>query len=102
MVTVEQVREQLLDVYDPELMMDIVNLGLVYDIEIEEQGRKVTIVMTLTSMGCPAFGGIQSEIVSLVGTLPGVEDVEVLLTFDPPWSKERMSDEAKTIFKYLF
>lgn len=102
MVTVEQVREQLLDVYDPELMMDIVNLGLVYDIEIEDEGRSVTIVMTLTTMGCPAFGGLQQEIVSLVGTMPGVEKVNVQLTFDPPWNKEMMSEEAKTVFKYLF
>jgi metal-sulfur cluster biosynthetic enzyme len=102
MVTEEKVREQLLEVLDPELMIDIVNLGLVYDIEVEEQGRRVTIVMTLTTMGCPAFDGLRSEIVALVGALPGVEDVQVLLTFDPPWSKERMSDEAQTLFKYLF
>jgi metal-sulfur cluster biosynthetic enzyme len=102
MVTAETVREQLLDVLDPELMIDIVNLGLVYDIDVTEAGDVVRVVMTLTTMGCPAFDGLRDEIVERVKKLPGVEAVAVELTFDPPWSKERMSEEAKILFKYLF
>ncbi|KEO82874.1 metal-sulfur cluster assembly factor [Tumebacillus flagellatus] len=102
MITEADVRRELLEVWDPELMMDIVNLGLVYDVQVREQGRRVLVVMTLTAMGCPAFDSMRDDIVSRVSTLPGVESVDVELTFSPPWSKELMSDEAKTIFRYLF
>ncbi|HEU4964560.1 MAG TPA: metal-sulfur cluster assembly factor [Bacilli bacterium] len=101
MITAEQVRERLEEVLDPELMIDIVNLGLIYDITVAEDGRLVTILMTLTTMGCPAFESMRQEIVERIETL-GVEQVNVHLTFDPPWSKERMSEEAQTIFRYLF
>ena len=101
MITPDDVRECLLDVLDPELMMDVVNLGLIYDIQVAD-GMRVGIVMTLTTMGCPAGDSIRQEIIDKVRTLPGVEDVQVDVTFDPPWTKERMSEEAQTIFRYLF
>jgi len=102
MVTEELVRGMLLDVLDPEIQIDIVNLGMVYGVETSEDGKHVKVIMTLTTMGCPAYDDLKQQILDRVGSLEGVEDVEVELTFDPPWSKEKMSEEAKLVFKYLF
>jgi len=102
MVTAETVREKLEEVYDPELMIDIVNLGLIYGIEISGDGTEVRIEMTLTTLGCPAFDSMQQEIVQRVAELPGVAKVDVELTFDPPWSREKMSEEARTLLRYMF
>jgi metal-sulfur cluster biosynthetic enzyme len=96
--TAEQVREALHQVEDPELGMDIVELGLVYDVDVE--GPKVTVTHSLTSMGCPAGPMIQEEIVNVTRSLEGVEDVEIELTWDPPWTPERMSDDAKFILGF--
>ena len=85
-------------VEDPELGMDIVELGLFYDVEID--GPKVKVIHTLTSMGCPAGPMIQEDIHNAVAALPGVGDVEVELTFDPPWTPDRMSDDAKFILGF--
>ncbi|MCL6600167.1 MAG: metal-sulfur cluster assembly factor [Alicyclobacillus macrosporangiidus] len=101
-VTEEMVRGVLTDVLDPEIQIDIVNLGMVYGVDISEDGKKVTVTMTLTTMGCPIFDDLKEQIIEKVKALPGVEDVEVVLTFDPPWDKEMMSEEAKLVFKYLF
>ncbi|WP_029423159.1 metal-sulfur cluster assembly factor [Alicyclobacillus macrosporangiidus] len=101
-VTEEMVRGVLTDVLDPEIQIDIVNLGMVYGVDVSEDGKKVTVTMTLTTMGCPIFDDLKEQIIEKVKALPGVEDVEVVLTFDPPWDKEMMSEEAKLVFKYLF
>jgi metal-sulfur cluster biosynthetic enzyme len=85
-------------VEDPELGMDVVDLGLVYDVEVE--GPKVKVLHTLTSMGCPAGAMIQEDIQRVTAELPGVEDVEVELTFDPPWTPDKMSDDAKFILGF--
>jgi metal-sulfur cluster biosynthetic enzyme len=98
MVTKEEVFEALHQVEDPELGMDIVELGLLYDAEIE--GPKVKVIHSLTSMGCPAGPMIQEDIHRVVAELPGVEDVEIELTWDPPWTPERMSDDAKFILGF--
>lgn len=95
MPTREDVVEALRQVEDPELGMDIVDLGLFYDAEIE--GSKVKIIHSLTSMGCPAGPMIQEDIHSVVAALPDVEDVEIELTWDPPWTPDKMSDDAKFI-----
>ncbi|MDQ5821446.1 MAG: metal-sulfur cluster assembly factor [Actinomycetota bacterium] len=95
MPTHEEVVEALRQVEDPELGMDIVDLGLFYDAEIE--GSKVKVIHSLTSMGCPAGPMIQDDIHSVVSALPDVEDVEIELTWDPPWTPDRMSDDAKFI-----
>ncbi|MDX6510775.1 MAG: hypothetical protein QOE36_279 [Gaiellaceae bacterium] len=87
--------EALREVEDPELGMDIVELGLVYDVEIE--GPKAKVIHTLTSMGCPAGPMIQEDIHNAAASLPGVEEVEVELSWDPPWTPDRMSDDAKFI-----
>ena len=98
MVTQNDVVEALHTVEDPELGMDIVELGLFYDAEIE--GAKVKIVHSLTSMGCPAGPMIQEDIHNAVAALPGVGEVEVELTFDPPWTPDRMSEDAKFILGF--
>lgn len=82
-------------VEDPELGMDIVDLGLLYDVEVE--GPKVKVTYSLTSMGCPAGPLIEQDIDATARSLEGVEDVEMQLTFDPPWTPDKMSEDAKFI-----
>jgi metal-sulfur cluster biosynthetic enzyme len=98
MATRDDVIEALRGVEDPELGMDIVDLGLLYDVEVE--GSKVKVIHTLTSMGCPVGPMIQENVDQVVRALPGVEDVDVELTWDPPWSPEKMSDDAKFILGF--
>jgi metal-sulfur cluster biosynthetic enzyme len=98
MPTREEVLDALHQVEDPELGMDIVDLGLLYDVEVD--GSKVKVSYTLTSMGCPAGAMIQEDIDRVVRELPGVEDVESELTFEPPWNPERMSEDAKFILGF--
>ena len=98
MPTKDQVVDALRAVEDPELGMDIVELGLLYDVEVE--GPKVKVIHTLTSMGCPVGPMIQENIDQIARSIPEVEDVEVELTWDPPWSPEKMSDDAKFILGF--
>jgi metal-sulfur cluster biosynthetic enzyme len=93
-----EVREMLRQVEDPELGMDIVDLGLLYEVEVEES--KVKVVYSLTSMGCPAGPLIAQDIEGAVRQVEGVEDVELELTFDPPWTPDKMSDDAKFILGF--
>jgi metal-sulfur cluster biosynthetic enzyme len=95
MPTKDEVLEALRQVEDPELGMDIVELGLLYDVEVA--GPRVKVTHSLTSMGCPAGPMIQEDINRTALEIPGVEDVEIELTWDPPWTPERMSDDAKFI-----
>ena len=98
MATKEEVFEVLRQVEDPELGMDIVDLGLLYDVEVE--GSKVKVLYSLTSMGCPAGPLIAGDIDRAAREVPGVEDVDLELTFDPPWTPDRMSDDAKFILGF--
>ena len=98
MPTREQVFDALRAVEDPELGMDIVELGLLYEAEIDNSHVKVT--YSLTSMGCPVGPLIEQQIVETVKDMDGVEDVEPDLTWDPPWTPERMSDDAKFILGF--
>ena len=98
MPTKDQVVDALRAVEDPELGMDIVELGLLYDVEVE--GPKVKVIHTLTSMGCPVGPMIQEDIDRVAREVPGVEDVDVELTFDPPWTPDKMSDDAKFILGF--
>ena len=98
MPTKDEVVEALRQVEDPELGMDIVDLGLLYDVEIE--GPKVKVIHTLTSMGCPVGPMIQEDIDRVARDVPGVDDVDVELTFDPPWTPDKMSDDAKFILGF--
>lgn len=96
MVTEEQVREALRVVEDPEIGISIMDLGLVYDTEIEDHSVKVT--MTLTTPFCPVGPLITSQVESVVGSLPDVDKVEVDITFSPPWDPRTMaSDEVKAM-----
>jgi metal-sulfur cluster biosynthetic enzyme len=96
--TKDDVVEALRAVEDPELGMDIVELGLLYDVEVD--GPKVKVIHTLTSMGCPVGPMIQENVDQIVRAMPEVEDVEVELTWDPPWSPDKMSDDAKFILGF--
>ena len=98
MATKEEVIEVLRQVEDPELGMDIVDLGLLYDVEVE--GPKVKILYSLTSMGCPAGPLIAGDIERTAREVEGVEEVEMELTFDPPWTPDKMSDDAKFILGF--
>ena len=98
MPTRDEVIEALRQVEDPELGMDIVDLGLLYDVEVE--GPRVKVTHSLTSMGCPAGPMIQQDIDATARQVPGVEEVESELTFDPPWTPDLMSDDAKFILGF--
>ena len=87
------VYELLLDVIDPELGVNIVDLGLVYDVQIDE--REVEVVMTLTTQGCPLGGFIEDEIVDCLAQSPQIGRVKVTLVWEPPWDPERMTDAAR-------
>jgi FeS assembly SUF system protein len=81
-------------VYDPEIPADIYELGLIYRVDIEDD-RTVKIVMTLTAPGCPVAGEMPGWVENAVGAVEGVMGVDVEMTFDPPWSADRMSEEAQ-------
>ncbi|HYY76112.1 MAG TPA: metal-sulfur cluster assembly factor [Gaiellaceae bacterium] len=98
MPTREDVFEALRVVEDPELGMDIVELGLLYDAEVEDS--KVHVTFTLTSMGCPVGPMIEQQIRETVEGMEGVQEVDAELTWDPPWSPEKMSDDAKFILGF--
>ncbi len=94
MITQKDVMEMLKEVPDPELGISVVDLGLIYDVEIAKEGI-VTVSMTLTTIGCPLFSLIAEPIKEKVGKLDGVKEVLVNLSFDPPWTPEMMSETAK-------
>ena len=81
-------------VYDPEIPADIYELGLIYRVDVDDE-RNVAVDMTLTAPGCPVAGEMPVWVENAVAAVPGVGQVKVKLTFDPPWDKDRMSDEAK-------
>ena len=93
MINEELVTEALKDVYDPELHYNIVDLGLVYDVDVKD--GDIHIRMTLTTPACPIGPMIVAQIQETVRALPGVKDVDVELTFDPLWSPDLMSEEAR-------
>jgi FeS assembly SUF system protein len=96
----DKIEETLRTVYDPEIPVNIMELGLVYEIKIE-QGGKVKITMTLTAPACPVAGEIIMEVDSKVRTIEGISDVHVHLTFDPPWTRDMMTEEAKLELGFL-
>jgi metal-sulfur cluster biosynthetic enzyme len=93
MTTVEDITDVLRDVIDPELGLDFVELGLIYDIEVE--GSTVRVTYTLTSPGCPIGPQVSEQIEEFVMELDGVDEVQPTMTFSPPWTPERMSEDAK-------
>lgn len=85
--------EQIKTVFDPEIPVNIYELGLIYEVTVPEE-KKAHILMTLTAPACPAAEMIPEEIKEKVGAIDGIDEVEVELTFEPPWTKEMMSEEA--------
>ena len=93
-LTKQTVRQALAKVIDPELQIDIVSLGLIYNVNVEEGGA-VTITMTLTSPHCPAAQSMPAEIEEKVKAVSGVSDVKIDLVWDPPWDASKMSEAAR-------
>src|SRR2546425_10492752 len=93
MVNADDVTDALRDVIDPELGLDFVELGLIYGVVVD--GGSVHVTYTLTSPGCPIGPQVAEQIDEFVGELAGVEDVQTTMTFAPPWTPERMSEDAK-------
>jgi metal-sulfur cluster biosynthetic enzyme len=98
--TEEAVREALKHVVDPELGVNIVDLGLVYNVEISEEGA-ISIEYTLTTMGCPIGPLIEHQMQSFLENVPGVTSVEAEMVLRPPWTPEMMSEEAKAALGYF-
>jgi len=90
----DQVIAALKKVYDPEMPVNIYELGLIYGLDVEPEGT-VSIRMTLTAPNCPVAGSLPAEVERAARSVPGVSDVNLELTFDPPWSKDRMSEAAR-------
>lgn len=96
----DQVEDVLRTVHDPEIPVNIYDLGLVYEIKIEG-GNKVRVTMTLTAPACPVADEIVFEVQRKLEAIEGVEDAYVMLTFDPPWTRDMMSEEAKLELGFL-
>ena len=84
--------------YDPEIPINVYDLGLVYSIDVDDPAGKVGVRMTLTAPGCPAAGYLSGDVKRKVETLPGVKEAKVDIVWDPPWTPEMMSETAKKQF----
>jgi metal-sulfur cluster biosynthetic enzyme len=100
MVSEDEVRSAMKQVEDPELGVNVVDLGLVYNVNTDDAGN-VVIDMTLTSMGCPLTEKILEDARAAVGPLEGVENVEINWVWDPPWSPDSMTEEGKFLMKVM-
>jgi FeS assembly SUF system protein len=96
----DQIEDALRTVHDPEIPVNIFELGLVYSVQVKDN-NDVQVTMTLTAPACPVAGEIILEVESKIRAIEGVNDVHVHLTFDPPWNREMMSDEAKLELGWL-
>jgi FeS assembly SUF system protein len=90
-----EVMDALHECYDPEIPVNIVDLGLVYNVDINDEAGTVHVVMTLTALGCPMAGEVMEEVQMRVNQVENVKSSTVDLTFDPPWSTDRMTEDAK-------
>jgi FeS assembly SUF system protein len=90
-----EVMDALRECYDPEIPVNIVDLGLVYGVEADDETGNVHVTMTLTALGCPLANEVVEEIEMRVGQVENVKSCKVDLTFDPPWSPDRMTEDAK-------
>jgi metal-sulfur cluster biosynthetic enzyme len=97
-ITEERVEDQLRNVIDPEIGMDLVELGLIYDIGVHDEGRHVDVTFSLTSPMCPVGDLIQEQVETEALSIEGVETVNAQLTFDPMWNPDMMSPAAKLFF----
>ena len=94
-LTEESAREALRDVLDPETGLNLIDLGLIYDVRYDPETRVVAVLMTLTTPACPAGGVMQDGVERRLGLEPGVARVDVHVTFEPPWTPERISSEGR-------
>ena len=92
----DEIIESLKTVYDPEIPVDIYELGLIYDLAVDPSGQ-VNIKMTLTSPACPVAGSLPGEVEAKAAAVPGVSTVDLELVWDPPWTMDRMSEEARLV-----
>jgi metal-sulfur cluster biosynthetic enzyme len=99
MLTAEAIRKAIRAVKDPELNLNIIDIGLVYDVEVDEAGD-VRVEMTLTSPGCPSGAEIIGEVKRVVGDLEGVRSVEVELVWEPYWTPEKMDPRVRTFLGF--
>lgn len=100
MASEDEIRTAMKQVEDPELGVNVVDLGLLYGVDQDEQGN-VTLNMTLTSMGCPLTEQIMGDAQAVVGPLEGVESVNVNWVWEPPWSPEQMTEEGRFMMKVM-
>jgi len=91
----ERIIDAIREVYDPEIPVNIYELGLIYDVAVDESTGDVKVLMTLTSPACPAAQSLPLEVRRNIGRIPEVNEVDVEIVFDPPWGPEKMTDEAK-------
>ena len=96
----EKIVKVLKTIFDPEIPVDIYELGLIYDVFVNED-FDAKVLMTLTSPNCPVAESLPAEVEQKVKSIKGINEVEVEMTFDPPWTKDLMSDEAKLELGYL-
>ncbi len=105
MVDKEKLREEIVkalrNVYDPEIPINVWDLGLIYDLNIDDEGN-VKIKMTLTAPGCPIAFMLVEQVKSAVGKVQGVKNVDVELVWEPPWTPKRMTKEGREMFKAIF
>ena len=98
-LTIDEIKKKLSTIKDPELGINIYDLGLIYDINIDK-GNNVKIIMTLTTVNCPVADSFPLDVAKNISSLENIGQVKVKLTFDPPWNKDLMSDDAKLALGY--
>jgi len=96
----KKVIETIKTVFDPEIPVNIYDLGLIYDIKVTEE-NEVVVLMTLTAPTCPVAGGLPIDVEMAIKAMPEVKNAKVLLTFDPPWNPSLLTDEAKLVLGLL-
>jgi len=99
MPTKKQIIDVLKTIPDPELNISLWDLGLIYDVKVTPKGA-VSIIMTLTTIGCPLFSTMQGLIEEKIKELPGIISVDIELTFEPPWTMDRMTKDAKALLGF--
>jgi len=97
----EKIIETLKLIYDPEIPVDIYELGLIYDVFVNKEKNGVKIIMTLTTPNCPVAESLPQEVKDRVNAMEGIENVELDLTFEPAWTQDLMSDEAKLALGFM-
>lgn len=97
----EKIIEVLKSIFDPEIPVDIYELGLIYDVFVNKEKNGVKIIMTLTTPNCPVAESLPQEVKDRVNAIDGIEDVALDLTFEPAWTQDLMSDEAKLALGFM-